>query len=82
VFMSQVNEFEKMIQDSEIHLIKLYISITKSEQERRFKDIKSSPIKKWKYSDVDKKALTLWDEYTKDKSSRIHLKKDTLRNKR
>jgi polyphosphate kinase 2 len=54
-FMGQVNEFEKMIQDSGIILLKLYFSITKNEQERRFKDIVTSPIKKWKYSDVDKK---------------------------
>jgi polyphosphate kinase 2 len=64
IFMNQVNEFEKMIQDSGIHLLKLYFSITKTEQERRFKDIVSSPIKKWKYSSVDKKALSLWDQYT------------------
>ena len=64
IFMSQVNEFEKMIQDSGIYLLKLYFSITKNEQERRFKDIVSSPIKKWKYSAVDKRALSLWDDYT------------------
>lgn len=64
IFMGQVNEFEKMIQDSGIYFLKLYFSITKKEQERRFKDIVSSPIKKWKYSDVDKRALLLWDNYT------------------
>ncbi len=69
VFMTQVNEFEKMIQDSGIYLIKLYFSITKKEQERRFKDIVSTPIKKWKYSDVDKRALSLWDEYTRYKEA-------------
>ncbi|TXE19696.1 hypothetical protein ES692_02810 [Psychroserpens burtonensis] len=53
--MSQINEFEKMIQESGIHLIKLYFSITKTEQERHFKDILNSPIKKWKYSNIDKK---------------------------
>jgi polyphosphate kinase 2 (PPK2 family) len=36
-FMGQVNEFEKMIQDSGIYFLKLYFSITKKEQERRFK---------------------------------------------
>lgn len=66
-FMSQVNEFEKMIQDSGIYLLKLYFSITKKEQERRFKDIVTSPIKKWKFSDVDRKALSLWDQYTRYK---------------
>ncbi|TCK69133.1 polyphosphate kinase 2 [Winogradskyella wandonensis] len=64
IFMKQVNEFEQMIQDSGIYLLKLYFSITKAEQERRFKDIISSPIKKWKYSAVDRRALSLWDEYT------------------
>ena len=67
--MGQVNDFEKMIQDSGIYLLKLYFSITRNEQERRFKDIVSSPIKKWKYSDVDKRALALWDEYTKYKEA-------------
>lgn len=67
VFISQVNEFERMIQESGIYLLKLYFSITKKEQERRFKDIVSTPIKKWKYSDVDKRALSLWDNYTKYK---------------
>ena len=69
IFMGQVNEFEKMIQDSGIYLLKLYFSITKKEQERRFKDIISSTIKKWKYSDVDKRALSLWDEYTRYKET-------------
>lgn len=69
IFMSQVNPFEKMIQDSGIYLLKLYFSITKGEQERRFKDIVSSPIKKWKYSDVDRRALSLWDDYTRYKET-------------
>lgn len=64
VFMGQVNEFEKMIQDSGIILLKLYFSITKNEQERRFKDILDSAHKKWKYSAVDRKALALWNDYT------------------
>ena len=63
-FMDSVNDVERMMLLSDIHLVKLYFSISKNEQERRFKDIISSPIKKWKFSDVDKKALALWDEYT------------------
>lgn len=66
-FMSQVNHFERMISESGIILIKLYFSISKGEQEKRFEDIKSSPIKKWKYSAVDQKALELWDDYTEYK---------------
>jgi polyphosphate kinase 2 (PPK2 family) len=63
-FMNQVNEFERMIIESGICLIKFYFSISKDEQAERFEDIKASPLKKWKYSAVDAKALELWDDYT------------------
>lgn len=66
-FIDQVNDVERMMLLSDIILVKLYFSISKREQQRRFKDIISSPIKKWKFSDVDRKALALWDEYTKFK---------------
>jgi polyphosphate kinase 2 len=64
VFINQVNDFEKMLVDSGIRLVKFYFSISKDEQERRFKDIKASPVKKWKFSAVDQAALSLWDNYT------------------
>jgi polyphosphate kinase 2 len=64
IFMDQVNEFEKMIIGSGIQLIKLYFSISKDEQEYRFNEIIGSPLKKWKYSPVDQKAIDLWDKYT------------------
>ncbi|MFN3195564.1 MAG: polyphosphate kinase 2 [Chlorobiota bacterium] len=64
VFMSQVNDFEKMLIQSNTYLIKFYFSITKDEQARRFKDIKSDPLKRWKMTAVDEKAQELWDDYT------------------
>ncbi|HPW88286.1 MAG TPA: polyphosphate kinase 2 [Kaistella chaponensis] len=64
MFMNQVNEFEKMITTSGTHLLKLYFSISKEEQEKRFKDIINNPLKKWKFSNVDENALKLWDKYT------------------
>ncbi len=66
-FMGQVNDFERMILESDTYLMKFYFSITKEEQDRRFKDIKSSPLKKWKMTKVDERAQELWDEYTKYK---------------
>jgi len=68
VFMNQVNEFEKMIIDSGVRIVKFYFSISKDEQSRRFEDIKSSPVKKWKFSKVDEIALDLWDDYTEYKT--------------
>jgi polyphosphate kinase 2 len=63
-FMAHVNEFEKMVVDSGAFLIKLYFSISKEEQARRFAEIKSSPLKRWKMTAVDERAQGLWDEYT------------------
>lgn len=67
-FMNQVNEFERMIIESGIRLIKFYFSISKDEQAERFEEIKRSLIKKWKFSEVDSKALELWDNYTEYKA--------------
>lgn len=67
-FMNQVNEFERMIIESGIHLIKIYFSISKSEQAKRFREIKASPVKKWKFSAVDQRAQVLWHEYSKYKN--------------
>ena len=67
-FMLQVNEFEKMLIQSDTNLIKLYFSITKSEQAKRFKEIKNSPLKRWKMTTVDEKAQALWNEYSKYKN--------------
>ena len=66
--MNQVNEFERMICESGIRLIKFYFSISKSEQAKRFREIKASPVKKWKFSAVDRKAQQLWDHYTEYKT--------------
>ena len=64
IFMKQVNDFERMITESGTRLVKIYMSISKREQEKRFKDIKSNPLKQWKMTPVDEKAQALWDDYT------------------
>ena len=48
-------------------MIKFYFSISKEEQVERFKEIKATPLKKWKITPVDEKAQELWDKYTEYK---------------
>ncbi|QXP74207.1 polyphosphate kinase 2 [Tenacibaculum sp. AHE15PA] len=67
VFMNQVNDFERMILESGIRLVKIYMSINKKEQAKRFKDIINNPLKQWKITPVDKRAQELWDDYTEYK---------------
>lgn len=64
IFMSQVNEFEKMLIQSDTYVIKFYFSINKSVQAKRFREIKNNPLKKWKMTELDEKAQALWDEYS------------------
>jgi len=63
-FMIQVPEFEHMLREDGVHLIKLWFSITKDEQLRRFDARLESPVKRWKFSPVDKKGQELWDRYS------------------
>jgi len=48
-------------------LIKLYFSVTKEEQNRRFKRRKNDPLRQWKLSEVDLQAQELWNEFTEKK---------------
>jgi polyphosphate kinase 2 len=63
-FLKDAPEFEKMIVDEDIKLFKFYFSVSKDEQERRFKSRENDPLKQYKLSPVDKESQKLWDEYT------------------
>lgn len=79
IFTNQVNDFERMITESGIQLVKIYMSISKREQEKRFKEIKNNPLKLWKMSKVDEKAQELWDSYTLYKNKMFdNTKKDGI----
>lgn len=63
-FMVQVPEFEHMLYEDGVIIIKFWFSITKEEQQKRFKSRIKNPLKQWKFSPVDKKGQELWDQYT------------------
>ena len=66
-FMLQVPEFEHMLYEDGVTVIKFWFSITKEEQAKRFKSRLANPLKRWKFSPVDKEGQRLWNEYTKYK---------------
>jgi len=63
-FMRGVSGFEKDLVRQGTILIKLYFSVTKEEQERRFNRRKTDPLRQWKLSEVDVQAQERWDEFT------------------
>ncbi len=63
-FLVQVPEFEHMLYEDGIVVIKFWLSITKKEQLKRFEARMDNPLKHWKFSPVDKKGQELWDKYS------------------
>jgi len=66
-FMVQLPEFEHMLYEDGVSIIKFWLSITKEEQLKRFNARMGEPLKRWKFSPVDKKGQEYWDDYTKYK---------------
>jgi polyphosphate kinase 2 (PPK2 family) len=66
-FMRGVTGFEKDLVRQGTVLIKLYFSVTKEEQARRFERRRNDPLRQWKLSEVDVQAQERWDEFTNQK---------------
>ena len=62
--MQQVTEYEHMLYEDGVTVIKFWFSISREEQLRRFESRRRNPLKQWKLSPVDEKAQDLWDTYT------------------
>lgn len=63
-FMEDVPKFEQMLIESGIKVIKLYYSVSKTEQANRFDERKRNPLKQYKLSPIDQFSQKLWDRYT------------------
>jgi len=68
-FMRQVPDLERMLARSGIRFYKYWFSVTKEEQERRFKSRENDPLKQWKLSPVDQASKDKWVEYTQAKEA-------------
>jgi polyphosphate kinase 2 len=68
-FLKKVISYEQNFLEDEgkTILIKLYFSVSKEEQARRFERRKNDPLRQWKLSEVDLQAQALWDEFTEKK---------------
>jgi polyphosphate kinase len=63
-FFTQLPDFERMLVDDGITLIKLWFNVGRAEQLRRMLERESHPLKQWKLSRIDVEGLTRWDAYT------------------
>ncbi len=63
-FFRQLPQFENLLIDEGITLVKLWLSVDRAEQLKRFLDREKDPLKQWKLSWIDVEGLRKWDDYT------------------
>ncbi|MEV4641441.1 polyphosphate kinase 2 [Actinoplanes sp. NPDC049548] len=63
-FLRGVTGFEKDLVRQGTVLVKLYFSVTKEEQARRFERRLTDPLRRWKLSEIDLQAQDRWDDFT------------------
>ena len=68
-FMRQAPELERMLVRSGVTFFKLWFSVSRNEQFRRFQQRKVDPLKQWKLSPIDMASLDKWENYTEAKEA-------------
>lgn len=62
-FFRQLPDFENMLVDEGIVVIKFWLEVGRAEQLRRFLAREADPLKQWKLSSIDVDGLPKWDDY-------------------
>jgi len=60
-----IRSFEKYLTRNGIHILKIFLNVSKEEQKKRFLERIDLPEKNWKFSAGDLKERALWDDYQK-----------------
>ena len=63
-FFRQLPDFEKMVVDEGIILLKFWLEVDRAEQLKRFLDREQDPLKQWKLSQIDIDGLPRWNDYS------------------
>lgn len=67
LFLREAPLFENMLVENGFYLFKLWFSVSREEQLRRFLERAEDELKQWKLSPVDLESLGRWDDYTQAK---------------
>ena len=59
----QINDFEKMLTENNVRILKFYLHISKEEQKKRIQERLNDPTKNWKLSPEDFKERKYWNDY-------------------
>jgi len=70
-FLRAVPQFERLLVNAGIILLKYWLSVSDEEQERRFQSRANAPMRRWKLSPMDLESRSRWVEYSKAKDIMI-----------
>jgi PPK2 family polyphosphate:nucleotide phosphotransferase len=59
----EIRDWERMLTDEGVTIIKFFLAIDKDEQRRRFQERVDDPTKRWKFSSADLPERGLWNQY-------------------
>ena len=59
----EINEFERLLADDGVDVVKIFLAVSKDEQRRRFEERLKDPYKQWKISEADLRARRRWGAY-------------------
>lgn len=59
----EINEFERLLNDDGVRIVKVFIHIDKKEQSKRFKERLNNPAKHWKLTEEDLRNRSKWPKY-------------------
>ena len=63
-FFRQLPDFERMVVEEGITLLKFWLEVDRAEQLKRFLDREKDPLKQWKLSQIDIDGLSKWRDFT------------------
>ncbi len=61
----QINEFERILTDNNVVLLKFFLHVSPDEQKKRLEERLRDPTRCWKFSLKDVEERRCWDEYQK-----------------
>jgi polyphosphate kinase 2 len=70
-FFRQAPGFERSLVESGIHLFKLWFTVSRENQRKRFETRKTDPLRQWKFSPIDQASLEKWDDYTRARDAML-----------
>mgnify|MGYP001297359904 CR=1 FL=1 len=59
----RINDFERLLTEGGVTIVKCYLHISKDEQRQRLQDRVNTPHKRWKFNPADLKERLRWHDY-------------------